>query len=90
MIGFAYRLTHPLERAARATPSSLNPGPDFWTASILCIAQAFSPNPDRPPFFVDLPFERRDGRLQPCEPAHQRWTEHMPLYLVEDRLDGLA
>jgi enterochelin esterase-like enzyme len=77
-------------RAAKATPASLNPRTDFYPPSILCIAQAFSPNPENPPFFADLPFrEDGDGRLVQNEPAHAAWTARMPLYMVEEHAANL-
>ena len=76
-------------RASLATPASLNPRGDFWPAAILCLAQAISPNPERAPFFVDLPFVMRDGRLGPSEPAFSRWQEQMPLFMLEDHADNL-
>lgn len=71
-------------RAAKATPETLNPNSDFWTASILCIGQALSPNPERPPFYLDLPFEPRDGILEKIDSTFEQWTKQMPLYRVED------
>ncbi|MGH9862605.1 MAG: alpha/beta hydrolase [Candidatus Acidiferrales bacterium] len=68
--------------ALRATPENLRSF-GFYTAAVLCVGQAFSPNPAKPPFFVDLPFEMRDGTMQPVEPAFSRWEENMPLYMVK-------
>lgn len=78
------------ERAAVATPGSLDPKRDFYVPSLLCVAQAFSPNADRPPFFADLPFEIREGQLQKASAAHERWTQAMPLYLAEEYRDNLG
>jgi S-formylglutathione hydrolase len=75
--------------AASATPATLNPRVDFYTASLLCVAQAFSPNRDHPPFFADLPFEQQDGRMRPFESAHEQWTAKMPLYMVPGYVDNL-
>jgi S-formylglutathione hydrolase FrmB len=55
----------------------------FYAVGIIVVAQAFSPNPNRPGMFADLPFERVDGKLQKSEPAYTRWSENMPLYMVE-------
>jgi len=49
---------------------------------LYCVGQAFSPDPGRPPFYVDFPFAMKDGRLVPAEPAFSRWEENMPLYMV--------
>ena len=77
-------------RAARAEPATLNPQEDLYAASLVCVAQAFSPNPDRGPFFMDLPFrEEAPGRLVRHEPAHAAWTRQMPLYMAEDHVPNL-
>ena len=77
-------------RAAHATPASLNPRSDFYTASLLCVAQAFSPNPEAP-FFAELPFREDEtgGNLVPFDRAYERWSEHMPLYMVPLYVDNL-
>jgi len=46
-------------------------------------AASFSPNPDNPPFFVDLPFELVDGRLERIEPIWGKWLEHDPVAMVD-------
>lgn len=91
VLGFAADLTAEnlaYGRAAQATPSTVNPRADFYVASLLCIAQALSPNPKHAPFFADLPFVSTDAGLVPT-PAFELWKEEMPLYMVEDFQDNL-
>ncbi|HEV2801986.1 MAG TPA: alpha/beta hydrolase-fold protein [Pyrinomonadaceae bacterium] len=54
----------------------------IYSVGALCVAQAFSPNPARPPFYADLPYKMVDGKPQPSEPAYSKWTENMPLHMV--------
>lgn len=54
-----------------------------YEPAIISAAQAFSPNPGRPPFFVDFPFEMVKGKLQPAQPAFSKWEENFPLNMVE-------
>jgi S-formylglutathione hydrolase FrmB len=54
-----------------------------YPAGIVCVAQAFSPNPERPPFHVDYPFAVVDGKLQPSEPAFSKWEANMPVNMVK-------
>jgi S-formylglutathione hydrolase FrmB len=92
LLGFAGDLTaenQAYARAATVLPAALNPRSDFYTASLLCVAQAFSPNVDKPPFFADLPFVPREGRLQQADEAYERWEEHMPLYMVPEYEENL-
>jgi len=58
-------------------------GGGVYGVGIIVLAQAFSPNVNRPGVFADLPFERVAGKIQKAEPAYTRWTENMPLYMVE-------
>ena len=44
----------------------------------VAVAQAFSPNTGRPPFFADLPFAFVNGKLEPAQPAFGRWEENFP------------
>jgi enterochelin esterase-like enzyme len=54
-----------------------------YPAGIVCVAQAFSPNPQRPPFHADFPFDVVDGKLRPAEPAFRKWEANMPVYMVK-------
>ncbi len=54
----------------------------IYSIGALCVAQAFSPNPQRAPLYADLPYKTVDGKLQPNEPAYSKWTENMPLHMV--------
>jgi enterochelin esterase-like enzyme len=47
--------------------------PPNYAAGIMCVAQAFSPNPQRPPFYVDLPYREENGVAVPAEPGFSAW-----------------
>jgi S-formylglutathione hydrolase FrmB len=53
-----------------------------YSIGALCVAQAFSPNPQRAPFYADLPYKFVDGKLRPVEPAYTKWTQNMPLHMA--------
>jgi enterochelin esterase-like enzyme len=80
--------------AARAT-SDEQVQPPNYAAGILCVAQAFSPNPQRPPFYVDLPYREVNGVAVPAEPAFSAWEANfienmVPKYAANlRRLRGL-
>ncbi len=71
------------------TPEEVMKG-DFYLAGIIVLGQAFSPNPNRLPFFVDFPFKMVDGKLQPAEPAFNKWQENFPIHMVEDYRSNLS
>lgn len=62
----------------------------MYPMGITCVAQAFSPNPKQPPFFVDYPFKIVNGKLQPNEPAYSQWEDHFPLNLAKKYRANLA
>lgn len=53
-----------------------------YALGIIVVGQAFSPNPERPPLFFDLPFSVVDEKFQPAEPAFSKWNENMPVQMV--------
>ena len=61
----------------------------FYPVGIIVVAQAFSPNVNQPGTFADLPFKRVDGKIEKAEPAYSRWTENMPVYMVEKYVANL-
>ncbi len=57
---------------------------DFYPAATVTVAQAFSPNPDKPPFFCDFPFELHEGRMRPSEPGYSKWQARSAIKMVKD------
>jgi hypothetical protein len=37
---------------------------EFFQLAFVAVASAFSPNPQRPPYYVDFPYQEREGRLK--------------------------
>ncbi|MEK6283846.1 MAG: alpha/beta hydrolase-fold protein [Acidobacteriota bacterium] len=74
---FKFLLTNPVTNREEAFKGGI------YALGSIVVGQAFSPNPGKPPLFVDLPFMMVDGQLQPAEPAFSKWQENMPLYMVE-------
>jgi enterochelin esterase family protein len=56
-------------------------------ASIAAMAMAYSPNPNRPPYFYDLPFDSYTGELDPT--VWERWQLWDPVNLVAHYADAL-
>lgn len=62
---------------------------DFYPIALLALAAVLSPNPDRPPFFVDLPFETRNGELLQVFPVRERWLAQFPVHQIPQFLANL-
>lgn len=54
-----------------------------YPSGIVTVAQAFSPDPSRPPFYVDLPYKCVDGRTVPSDPAFSEWEANFLSNMVE-------
>lgn len=74
---FAYVLKKNVKTQEEALKGGLYP------LAVIVVGQAFSPNPARPPLYVDFPFALVDGKLQPSEPAFSKWQENLPTNMIE-------
>jgi S-formylglutathione hydrolase len=70
----------------KSAPQSLD---DFYEMAFVALSAAFSPNPERAPFYVDFPFQEHDGRLEKNETAYAKWKSKMPLYMVDENKQNL-
>ncbi len=57
----------------------------FGTKAVLASAAAWSPNPNKPPLFLDLPWQ--DGKAHPLVAA--RWVANAPIAMVDQHLPNL-
>jgi S-formylglutathione hydrolase len=60
-------------------------GADRGLATLLAEAAAWSPNPQNPPFYFDLP--AKDGKIQPAVVA--KWVANAPLAMVDQYVGAL-
>ena len=58
---------------------------DFFTKATLASAAAWSPNPKKPPFFIDLP--TANGEQQPAVLA--KWSANAPLVVIDQYIFNL-
>ena len=76
----------------------------FFNSAFIALSAAFSPNPNRAPFFVDFPFESKPGTCNPppegklltttpCvqknEAAYAKWRSHVPVYIAAANKESL-
>ena len=76
----------------------------FFHIAFVALSAAFSPNPNRAPFFVDFPFESKPGSCNPpeegklltntpCvqknEAVYAKWRSKFPVYLAEANKENL-
>ncbi len=70
----------------KAQPGSID---EFFQLAFVAASSAFSPNPQRSPFYVDFPYQERDGKLEKNESAMARWRAKMPLYMIDETRENL-
>lgn len=85
----------------KARPQSFQ---EFYSLAFVAMAAAVSPNPSRPPFFVDLPFESKPGLCSPpaagsllttapcvqkVDAIYLKWRASIPLYIAEANKERL-
>ncbi len=63
---------------------------DFWSMAMIAASAAFSPNREKAPIYVDLPFVEKGGLLVRNEPAYSSYRSKMPLYLLEQYRSNLS
>ncbi len=73
--------------AAAKTLEDLNK--TYFGKVILAFARSWSPNPDKAPFYCDVPFEYKDDQLVVNKDILNKWYKNMPFYMVDDYLDNL-
>jgi S-formylglutathione hydrolase len=56
---------------------------------MLALAAAFSPNPNAPPLFVNLPFAKADDKWVSVDTVSRRWTEHAPFDMIAPHAEQL-
>jgi len=61
----------------------------YFPRVIIDMARTWSPNPDKPPFYCDLPFNYDGDKLIVDDAILKKWNENLPLSMIEDHLDNL-
>lgn len=61
----------------------------YFGGVMVAFGRSWSPNPSKPPFYCDLPFEYNEGELTVHQDVLQKWYDNMPLHLIDDYLGNL-
>lgn len=62
---------------------------NFYENVLVALSAAFSPNPAKPPFFADFPYDERDGKIYLNETIAAKWRGKTPLYLIDQYKQNL-
>ena len=66
---------------------------EFGANVVVALGQAFTPNPDHPPFYADLPFGYVGDSLVVHDEVVATWREHMPINMAvryRENLENLS
>ena len=55
----------------------------YYPRVIAACARAWSPNPNKPPFYFDLPFNYINDSLVVDTVVYEKWRANMPLYMID-------
>lgn len=61
----------------------------YFGKVVVAFGRSWSPNPNKPPFYTDLPFDYSSGQLQVNEHALQKWHDSMPMYMIDEYRENL-
>lgn len=61
----------------------------YFGKVILAFARSWSPNPNKPPFYADVPFSYENDELQIHQEVLKKWHSNMPFYMIPDHIDNL-
>jgi S-formylglutathione hydrolase FrmB len=61
---------------------------NFYVQALVGVGHCFSPNPSAP-FMTDLPYTVTDGKVVQAPVGFERWSQQMPLYMIDSYLENL-
>ncbi len=61
----------------------------YFPKVIVAFARSWSPNPDKPPFYCDIPFAYEGDVLVARPAVLAKWYANMPLHMIDENLENL-
>ena len=61
----------------------------YFPKVMVAFGRSWSPNPDNPPFYCDVPFVYEGDSLVTRPEILAKWQENMPVHMIEDNLENL-
>ena len=61
----------------------------YYPKVLVAVARAWSPNPDKPPFYCDFPFSYEGDKMIVNQSVLEKWEANMPVYMVNKYADNL-
>lgn len=61
----------------------------YFGRVMVAFGRSWSPNPNKPPFYCDFPFEYQGTELIVHQAILKKWQQEMPLHQIDDHIDNL-
>jgi enterochelin esterase-like enzyme len=61
----------------------------YYPKVLVAVGRAWSPNPNKPPFYCDFPFSYEGDKMIVNQPVLEKWEANMPVYMVDKYADNL-
>lgn len=61
----------------------------YFGKVIMAFGRSWSPNPNKPPFYFDLPFEYKNETVVANPEALERWYSELPVHMIDEYLENL-
>lgn len=61
----------------------------YFGSVMMAFGRSWSPNPNKPPFYCDFPFEYSGNNLTVNQEVLQKWYDNMPFHMLDDNLENL-
>lgn len=61
----------------------------YYPKVLVAVGRAWSPNPNKPPFFCDFPFSYEGDKMIVNQAILEKWEANMPVYMVDKYEDNL-
>ncbi|MBK6976178.1 MAG: esterase family protein [Cytophagaceae bacterium] len=61
----------------------------YYPKVLVAVGRAWTPNPNKPPFFCDFPFSYEGDKMIVNQAILEKWEANMPVYIVDKYADNL-
>jgi len=62
---------------------------NYFDKVMVALGRVWSPNPNKPPFYCDMPFEYKGEELIVHKDVLEKWYANMPLHMIDNNLANL-
>lgn len=62
---------------------------NYFCKVIVAFAKSWSPNPDNPPFYCDVPFDYVNREIVAKPDVLKKWYANLPFHMIDDNLENL-